>query len=102
MPDSSAVIWTTALALIVTMLAIIGYLINKGFDGMKASIEKQFEILWKKLNEYQKISEANTAEIQAHKEAGQERRNACDERYKRLDGEIVRLNVRIGDRRNAE
>jgi hypothetical protein len=95
LPKADVVIWVTAVALIMIMLGVIGYLINKGFDGMKASIEKEFAVLWGKLNEYQKMAETSSANMLAHKEAEIERQKACEERHRRVDSELVRLSLEV-------
>lgn len=102
MPKADIAIWTTAVALIMIMLGIIGYLINKGFDGLKASIEKEFQVIWLKINEYQQTAIASAAKILAHEAAEVERRKSCDERYAQIKGDIEHLKDRKGDRRHAE
>jgi nitrate/nitrite transporter NarK len=102
LPSSSVVIWATAVGLICTMGGIIGYLINKGFDTLKASIEKQFELLWLKFEEFKKEYNVTAASLQSHKEAETIREEMCRERHRKLEEEIEHLRDRKGERRHVE
>ena len=61
MPSAETIIWAAIGGLILIMLAIIGYLIDKGFAGLKS----QMEALWKKLDSHQTLAESNERKIAA-------------------------------------
>lgn len=102
MPSATAILWATAVGLIAVLGAIIAYLVNKGFNTIKASIEREFKVLWDKLNEFQKAYNGTAASLLAHKEAEQVRNDACLERHRKMEEEIANLNRRIEDRRHHE
>jgi hypothetical protein len=94
MPESNAVIWAVAVALIVGMLATIGYLIDKGFYGLKADLKAEMAKLWEKLDSHQSLANTNAANMLEHKGADAERQLACAERHKRLDLQLAHLQRR--------
>lgn len=95
MPKAEIVLWSATVALLIIMLGIIGYLIRTGFDSLKASIEKEFKIIWEKIDRHQIQADTNAAAIQEHKAVEQERRLACEERHRRVDSELVRLSLEV-------
>jgi len=102
LPSAIAVLWASAIGLIAAMGCIIAWLINKGFDTVKASIEHQFQVLWGKFDEFQKSYNATAASLQAHKEAEEVRERACAERHRKIDEEIEHLRERRGERRHEQ
>jgi len=109
LPSSEAVLWASAIGIIGIMGGIIAWLINKGFDTVKASIEKEFQVLWKKFEKFQENYTVTAASLQAHREAEEVREKACAERHQRddeahraLKEEIDHLKDRKGERRHAE
>lgn len=63
MPTIGAIVWAAIAGLIVLMLGIIGYLIDKGFTSLKADIKEELKTLWLKLDTHQTQELANTLAI---------------------------------------
>lgn len=59
MPSTEAIMWGGISGLILAMLAIIGYLISNGFDGLK----EQLKMIWEKIDRHQSQAEANALAI---------------------------------------
>ena len=73
MPQADIVIWAVAVFLIVSMLGIIGYLIDSGFKSLKEQIQAEIQKLWDKLDKHQELAEKNALEIAAVKARCEER-----------------------------
>ena len=109
MPAASAALWASAIGLIGIMGVIIGYLVNKGFDTIKASIEKEFQTLWAKFEKFQEAHQFTAASLHAHREADALKEKFCLERHRKMEDEqrelrekVEHMEERKGDRRNAE
>lgn len=69
MPSVAIIVWTGISGLIVLMLAVIGYLISSGFDGLK----QQLKTIWDKMDLHQHQAEINARDIAVMKEGCRER-----------------------------
>lgn len=68
MPSAGAILWAAIGGMILLMLAVIGYLIDKGgqvvqkgFDELKAELK----VIWDKVDRHQGMAEANGQRITA-------------------------------------
>lgn len=61
MPSAETIIWATIGGLILVMLSIIGYLIDRGFTGIK----EQLRDIWEKVDASQTQAEENARQIAA-------------------------------------
>ena len=78
MPDTGTV-YAAIGGLIMVMLAIIGYLISTGFEGLK----NQLKIIWEKIDAHQTAAESNRvaiAEINIRCEERHAQRTGTDRR----------------------
>lgn len=73
MPSANIIIWSVAVFLIVTMLGIIGYLVDTGFKSLKEQLQAELQKLWDKLDKYQETAEKNALDIAAMKATCEER-----------------------------
>lgn len=104
--DPMTVILSVAGSLIVILLGVIGYLVDRGFSGVeagikaemagiKADIKAEMKVLWEKFDKHQILAESNAQAIFAHSAVDEEKRRACEERHKHVDEELVRLSMAI-------
>lgn len=77
MPSADAILWAAIGGMILLMLGIIGYLIDKGgqviqrgFDELKAELKT----IWEKVDRHQDLAETNAQRITAMEAR-------CDERH---------------------
>jgi hypothetical protein len=59
MPTDGAILWAAIAGLILVMLAIIGYLIKTGFEGIKGELRK----IWEKVDGQQQAAAENALAI---------------------------------------
>ena len=97
MPAANTILWTTAVSLIVGMMVIIGWIIDKGFYGLKEDIKAELSKLWEKIDAHQTQAASNAAIMLEHKGVDAERQRACLERHTRIDIEIAHLQKRRND-----